>query len=201
MKEFVFLLLYFLVQIKSEAQTIDCQLRLFKTFQDYQNEKYTCWEVLDFGSLLSPRGRRLKVKGINGREKIIQENYWGCYLVYQGADSLGINQLFRFHPWSGVALAYQQSGNGYAVFFMFVAYSTKPIKFISKGLEPSNLILDEFQGDNLEGLRIILGKDKNGKRKPRSERKEILKEIKAICPSTEVMKLRKLFSNKEQKIN
>lgn len=200
MKAFLFLLLYLLVLVKAEAQPIDCQLRLYKTFQDYQNQKYTCWEVQDFRSLFFPRGR-LKVKGDNGSEKLIQENYWGCHLVYQGVDSLSINQLFRFHPISGVALAYQQSGNGYAVYFMVMSYSNKPRKLISKSLAPSNTIVDEFQGDDLDGIRIILGKDKNGKRKPRSERKEILKEINAIRPSAEVMQLRKLISNNAQKIN
>jgi hypothetical protein len=198
MKRLLCVVLCFQLTITSQAQSLDCQIRLYKTYQHYQQDIYTCWKIEKFRSLFSP-SLRLHVRGTNSRVKIIKENYWGCLLTYEGTDSLGIKQLFRFHPYTGVALAFQESRNDYAVFFLFLSYSKKPLKVISNSLEPAELTSDEFQPVDLDGVRIVLNRNNKGIKKSRAERKKILQEIKSIRPTSEMMKLRKLFRLRERK--
>lgn len=192
MKVMLFLFLSLLLNIHTKAQSSNCQLLLYETYEDYRQDKYTCWEIVSFKSFFNGN-RRLKLRGPMGVEKVIKENYWGCLLDYHGRDSLGIKQLFRFSWETGSPLAYQESYNGYVVYFQFLNSTKKPFKVISRSLKPIGSIVDEFQRVTADGIRIALGKDEKGNKLSRAERKKLRNTIRSIHINAEVMKLKALL--------
>jgi hypothetical protein len=190
MRRLLPLLLGLFLFMETTAQPPTCQLRLYETYQDYQQDSYTCWEIVSFRSFFNGQ-LRLKAKGPNGVEKIIKENYWGCYLEYDGADGLQIRQLFRFSFETGAPMAYQESQDDFAVFYQLVGNRGRLVQLISRSLRPTNRI-DEFEGPDADGIRIILGRDANGQKTSQAYRKKMQAIIKAIPPSPEILKLQAL---------